>query len=157
MMCVLLIWLEVKILSAFLILPHGIKIGVNLSNSPAKSSLKFMNFWNPLLHIGYLYPYLRYPCLWDLVTYFVVMVLGLWLWWWWRWWWRWWGCWWWWFMLSLSCHGFCVVFESLLFPVFVLALACICKEVNPLNPVSSIKSKTGISLENTLKCLLNAL
>ena len=32
-------------LSAFLILPHGITIGVNLlSNSPAKSSLKFMNF-----------------------------------------------------------------------------------------------------------------
>ena len=33
---------------------------------------------------------------------------------------------------------FMLVFESLLFPVFVLALACICKEVSPLNPVSSI-------------------
>ena len=44
-MCGVLIWLEIKILSAFLILPHGIKIGVNLlSNSPAKSFLKFMNF-----------------------------------------------------------------------------------------------------------------
>ena len=41
----MLIWLEVKILPAFLISPHGIIIGVNLlSNSPAKSSLKFMNF-----------------------------------------------------------------------------------------------------------------
>ena len=45
MLCGILIWLEVKILSAFFILPHGIKIGVNLlSNSPAKNSLKFMNF-----------------------------------------------------------------------------------------------------------------
>ena len=33
---------------------------------------------------------------------------------------------------------FVLVFESLLFPVFFLALACICKEVSPLNPVSSI-------------------
>ena len=33
---------------------------------------------------------------------------------------------------------FVLVFESLLFPVFVLASACVCKEVSPLNPVSII-------------------
>ena len=33
---------------------------------------------------------------------------------------------------------FVLVLESLLFPVFVLALVCICKEVSPFNPVSGI-------------------
>ena len=43
-MCGVLIWVEFKILSSFLILPHKITISVNLLlNSPAKSSLRFMN------------------------------------------------------------------------------------------------------------------
>ena len=43
-MCGVLIWVEFKILSSFLILPHKITISVNLLlNSPAKSSLRFIN------------------------------------------------------------------------------------------------------------------
>ena len=73
-----LIWVEFKTVSAFLILPHVITIGVNsLLNFPAKSSLKLMNFLLVSIIIySYSYLYRRYLCHWDLMMHFTVAVLG---------------------------------------------------------------------------------
>ena len=130
-----LIWVEFKILSAFLILPHGIATGV--ANSPAISSLKFINF---LLECIIIYklplPLSKIPVSLEFDD--VFRCDGV--------------------RLDLSSVGgdngggsgdddsccvwvvmvFVLVLESLLVPVSVLASCYIYKEVSPFNPVSSV-------------------